>query len=96
MTNYESTLFEGPSHNETIYKVRKSLGIGGNEQALTAWHPSHQLNTLDYSRMCSVISAYRLWDVMAMLDGSLPAPRIERQFFDIENIKFRVSVNTQY
>jgi hypothetical protein len=40
--------------------------------------------------MCSVISAYRLLDVIALLSGVSPAPSVERRFFQIPNKSFRV------
>jgi hypothetical protein len=95
MRNYEAILFNGLSRNDLISKVQRSLGIGGNELPLTSWQPSNKVHPIECSKVCSVISAYRLWDVMAMLDGSQPAPTIERCFLEVSYATFRVSVNTQ-
>ena len=40
-----------------------------------------------------MISAYRLLDVVAMLGGAHPAPRVERSSFQVPKTSFRVSAN---
>lgn len=49
------------------------------------------LNSTEYSRVCSVICAYRLVDVLAMLGGN-HAANVERGFFQVAPAKFRVSL----
>jgi hypothetical protein len=99
MKIYESFLFNGHCVNESTGKIKSVLGIGigiGNEeQRLTSWRPSNKLAAVDCTRICSVIGAYRLLDVVAMLDGFQPARRVERMYMSVSNTTFRVSSNTQ-
>jgi hypothetical protein len=43
--------------------------------------------------VCSVISAYRLLDVITMLDGALSASSVEGCSLQVQNTNFRVSTN---
>jgi hypothetical protein len=92
MQGYESTLFDclGASWNETTINLQNVLGVGTSKE-IVPWRPKNDLNSIDCSRLCSVISAYRLLDVAAMLDGAPSAPSVDRHFFKVPNASFRVS-----
>jgi hypothetical protein len=92
LKGYESILFNPLSPNELIYKVQSGLGIGMKEEVVP-WQRRINVNSTDCSRVCSVIGAYRLLDVVAMLDGAHPAPSIERCFYQIPSSSFRVSAS---
>jgi hypothetical protein len=92
LKGYESILFNPLSPNELIYKVQSGLGIGMKEEVVP-WQRRTNVNSTDCSRVCSVIGAYRLLDVVAMLDGAHPAPSIERCFYQIPSSSFRVSAS---
>ena len=65
-------------------RVQNVLGISPTGQ-LVPWQPRSLLGNADSTKICSVISAYRLLDVMAMLNGALPAPSVPRQYFEVQN-----------
>jgi hypothetical protein len=91
MKNYESMLFHHPSINESTSRIQSSLGIDlGHRLHLAS---SKKINSLEMSKICSTISAYRLLDVVALLDGVHPAPSVERQFIDVSHSTFRVCVS---
>jgi hypothetical protein len=94
MKNYESMLFHHQSINESISRIQSSLGIDlGHRLHLASWSPSKKINSLEMSKICSTISAYRLLDVVALLDGVDPAPSVERRFIDVSHSTFRVCVS---
>ena len=67
MKNYESTLLSAKNLSEVAIRRGLGIGIGGE---LTSWHPGPaNLAPIECSKVCSVISAYRLLDVVAMLGG---------------------------
>jgi hypothetical protein len=88
---YESALFNQSSPNEMTIKIQSGLGIGKSGEVIP-WRHKANLNSIECSRICSVISAYRLLDVVAMLSGAELAPIVERCFFNVPNTSFRVSV----
>jgi hypothetical protein len=93
MKGYESVLFDNlneTTSNLKVQDVQDILGIGSSGQVVT-WRPKDKLSSVEYSRMCSVISAYRLLDIIAMLRGANPALRLERRFFELPNKSFCVS-----
>ena len=95
MKGYESVLFDNlneTSRNMRVQDVQDVLGLGiGSSGQVVTWRPKDKLSAVECSRMCSVISAYRLLDIIAMLRGANPAPRLERRFFELPNKSFRVS-----
>jgi hypothetical protein len=97
MTNYESTLFHKHSINELTSKVQSRLGItiGDGLQVVPRSQSSSKLSSIEMSKICSIISAYRLLDVVAMLDGVHPAPSVGQSFMNVSNSEFRVSVDSQ-
>lgn len=96
MKNYESMLFHHQSINKSTSRIQNSLGIDlGHRLQLVPWSPLTKINSHEMSKICSIISAYRLLDVVALLDGVHPAPSVERRFMDVSHSTFRVSVNPQ-
>jgi hypothetical protein len=96
MKNYESMLFHHHSINESTSRIQSSLGIDlGHHLQLVPWSPSQKINSLEMSKIGSIISAYRLLDVVALLDGVHPAPSVERQFIDVSHSTFCVSLVPQ-
>ena len=95
MNHYELSLFNSKTLSELTCKVQSSLGISstGSSQDLqvACWAPTNKVNSMDLSRLCSVISAYRLFDVIAMLEGGHRAPTVDRHFVEISSSAFRVS-----
>ena len=94
MMGYESTLFSRLGVNEVLYKVLSSLGIGSSTE-MVPWHPNAPISSTESSRLCSVISAYRLLDVVAMLGGGDPAASVQRIPIDVPGGSFCVS-DTSY
>jgi hypothetical protein len=82
LKGYETALFNHFSKNEVTFKVQSSLGIG-NSGEVVPWQRQSNLNSNDCSRVCSVVGAYRLLDVMAMLNDAHPAPSVERCSFEV-------------
>jgi hypothetical protein len=91
MEKYESALLESLSNSNKTSRVQNVLGIGTGAH-MVPWQPKADVNSSDSKKVCSVISAYRLLDVVAMLGGVQPAPGVERQFFQVPNTSFRVSI----
>jgi hypothetical protein len=90
--NYESTLLSARNLSEVAIRRGLGIGIGGE---LTSWHPGPaNLAPIECSKVCSVISAYRLLDVVAMLGGVHGARAVERCFFEIPNSSFRVGATS--
>jgi hypothetical protein len=87
---YESALFNQSSGNEITVKIQSGLGIGKSGEVIP-WRRKANINSIDCSRICSVISAYRLLDVVAITSGAELAPIVERCFFNVPNTSFRVS-----
>jgi len=92
MKGYESTLFDSSRGGESTTTVQNILGIGTSGQ-MVPWRPMSALTSIDSSKICSVISAYRLLDVVAMLNGAHLAPSVPRRYFETPNKSFRVSAN---
>jgi hypothetical protein len=90
LKGYETTIFKTLSVDELTTTYQKLLGVGTDNQVVL-WRPKSNLSNIDCSRICSVISAYRLLDVVAMLKDVHPAPTVERQFYEVPNTSFRVS-----
>lgn len=93
MNEYESFHFRENVLNEVANKVKSGLGIGKNNMQVTTWCPTNRPSSIEASRICSVISAYRLLDIVAMLDGVRAAPSVERRFINISSDTFQVSMN---
>ena len=89
MRGYESTLFNQLGDNELTVNVQSGLGIGISGD-MVPWRPKANLSSIECSRVCSVISAYRLLDVVAMLGGAQAAPSIKRCHMEVSNASFRV------
>ena len=74
--------------------LQNNLGISfpstSFQVVLSRGHPS--LNTTEWSRVCSVISAYRLLDVVAIVDGANQAASVERSSMANMSASLRVSV----
>jgi len=90
MKGYESTLFSRLNGNELTFKILSSLGVGSSTE-VDPWNPQANIRSVETSRLCSVISAYRLLDVVAMLSGGDPAGRVERTSIQGSIGNFRVS-----
>jgi hypothetical protein len=92
LKGYESTIFNSLSGNrsDATSKVQRILDIRTSGEVIP-WRPRGNLNAVDCSRLCSVISAYRLLDVVRMLSGAHHASSMERRSFKIPNSSFRVS-----
>lgn len=75
-------------------RLQSSLGVtfnphaGRSSAAIVSTTPIIE-NVAEYSRLCSVICAYRLVDVLAMLRGGERAPSVPRVHFDVSS-NFRV------
>lgn len=94
MKGFESTIFDTSTRrNESTTTAQNLLGIGSSGQ-MVAWNPSKTLAGTDSGKMCSVISAYRLLDVVAMLNGAHRAPSVHRRYFDPPSNSFRVSAKS--
>lgn len=91
MKGYESALFESLTGSDKTIGVQNVLGIGSGTDVVS-WKPRKDMNSSESKKVCSVISAYRLLDVVAMLSGAQPAPGVERQFYQLPNTSFRVSI----
>jgi hypothetical protein len=91
MKGYESTLFNQPSNNDLTVKVQSGLSIGSGD--VVPWRLKTNLSSIECSRVCSVISAYCLLDVVAMLDGAHPARSVKQYFCQVQNTSFCVSAN---
>jgi hypothetical protein len=93
MQGYDSTLFNrlSGSGSEMTMNVQNVLGVGTSDQ-MVPWQPRTDLTATESARVCSVICAYRLWDVVAMLGGADSAPSVDRRFYEIPNTSFRVSI----
>ena len=89
MKGFECTLFDISRRNERSTTVQNCLGIGSSGPLVT-WQPTSALTTNDSGKVCSVISAYRLLDVVAMLNGAQRAPSVPRRYFEPPNKSFRV------
>jgi hypothetical protein len=89
---YEASLFNRFSSNAVTSRLQSGLGIGSS-QDVVPWHPESNQTSQESSRLCSVMSAYRLMDVVSMLGGSLPAPSVDRCHLQIPTSSFRVSTN---
>ena len=89
LSRYELSLFSKSNANELLSKVLNSLGVGvASSQIISGWHGNS--SSIDTSRACSVICAYRLLDVIALLGGGDPAPVVERSPFMAPIGSFRV------
>ncbi len=91
MKGYESALFESLSGSDKATGMQNFLGIRSGAQVVP-WQPRKNANSSESRKVCLVISAYRLLDVVAMLSGAQPAPCVERQFYQLPNTSFRVSI----
>jgi hypothetical protein len=90
LQHFEAHVFNA---TQTTGRVQRSLGIeSDSDEQVIAWRPQAQLHSTECTRVCSVISAYRLLDIVAMLGGASPASSVDRSWFEIPNA-FRVSVS---
>ena len=79
-----------------MVKLQWSLGILFHEvsasSALVLATARSPPNANEFSKLCSVISAYQLVDVLALLGGGSHTGTIEKGLFHVVNSKFRVSL----
>jgi hypothetical protein len=94
MKGYESMLFNcgNESTNESMTTVQNILGIRTSGQ-MVSWKPMSTLTSTDSCKVCSIISIYRLLDVLAMLNGAHLAHSVPRRYFETPNKSFCVSAN---
>ena len=90
MKRYESSLFNNYVGNELTHKVLNSLGISADGEAVP-WQGN--ASSIETSRLCSVISVYRLLDVIAMSGGGASAPTVERSPILVVKGTFCVSMD---
>ena len=70
--------------------MQESLGISFRLGHSPQFSPK-KLSNPEWSKLTSVISAYRLLDIVAMVNGADQAPRVERQSLLLDPATFRVS-----
>ena len=94
LKGYETTIFDTltGSRSDLTVKVRNILGIGSSTE-MVPWQSRGHLTSIESSRVCLVISAYRLLDVVAILSGAHAAPTVGRRFFQLPNASFRVGIS---
>jgi len=94
LRQYESILFKEISPNYQILKLRTALGISSTSPSSqsVSQKSSPSINSFEWSRMCALLSAYRLLDIVAMQSGANHAPFVDRHALEVANSQFRVSL----
>lgn len=89
---YERSLFNRVTTDRGLAGLRNNLGInfGSSEESRLVPWSNPPTNAAEWNKVCSVICAYRLRDVVAMLDGADSAENIEQRSLDHVNVNFRV------
>jgi hypothetical protein len=88
MNGYESRIFKNFGADELTNSFQRLLGVGTHTD-LVLTRQQGEVPPVESSRICSLISAYRLLDVLAILNGGHSAPLVERQPYEIP-ASFRV------
>jgi hypothetical protein len=95
---YESRLFNQLSRSELTFRLQSYLGIGsseaGSSEAVIPWKLNSNLSPNKCSKVGSIISAYHLVDVLAMLGGADRARTVDRRSFQVpDNFRVSASIN---